>query len=109
MGIAGSGDRDKMIVFHFLHGDSEVNRDHTAYGWNAQSGYSGGTALPLLDIFYNQTDTRVYTEPLKPSEFNLELQQALMASRRPFRPKEMLHCGVLQLNPYSPGRQSADG
>lgn len=104
-----TGTLDKLVIFHFLHGDSEVNRDHSAYGWNAQSGFNGGTSKPLLDVFYNQTDDEVYRTALKPTQFNNELQQALLASRRAVRPKEMLHCGVLQLNPYSPGRGSADG
>lgn len=104
-----TGTLDKLVIFHFLHGDSEVNRDHSAYGWNAQSGFNGGTSKPLLDVFYNQTDDEVYRTALKPTQFNNELQQALLASRRAVRPKEMLHCGVLQLNPYSPGRESADG
>ncbi|CAK9075510.1 Hypothetical protein SCF082_LOCUS36575 [Durusdinium trenchii] len=104
-----TGTMEKLVIFHFLHGDSEVNRDHTAYGWNAHSGFDGGTSLPLLDVFYNQSDDQVYREPLRPKQFNKVLQQALLASRRTERPKDMLHCGVLQLNPYSPGRQSADG
>ena len=100
-----TGPLEKMVIFHFLHGDSEVNRDHAAYGWNAMSGYNGGASIPLLDIFYNQTDEQLYHGP----GLNAALRQALLASHRPTRPKEMLHCGVLQLNPYSPGRQSADG
>jgi len=104
-----TGDLAQMIIFHFLHGDSEVNREHSAYGWNARSGYDGGTAKPLLDVFYNQTSEEVYRKPLGPSELSNELQEALLASRRPHRPSEMLHCGVLQLNPFSPGRMSADG
>ena len=29
---------EKVVIFHFLHGDSEINRDHGAYGWNAKYG-----------------------------------------------------------------------
>ncbi|CAK9075648.1 Hypothetical protein SCF082_LOCUS36614 [Durusdinium trenchii] len=111
-----TGTMEKLVIFHFLHGDSEVNRDHTAYGWNAHSGFDGGTglvpngsaeepyewnsrqtgfcrtSLPLLDVFYNQSDDQarqmglkaeeshciveVYREPLRPKQFNKVLQQA---------------------------------
>jgi len=106
------GNLEDMYIFHFLHGDSEVNRAHSAYGWNAASGYSGGAVggRAVLDIFYGQKDDRVYSEAGVPSyERCPELRDALLASRRPERPAEMLHCGVLQLNEYSPGRMSADG
>jgi len=102
-----TGELEQMAVFHFLHGDSEVNRDHHAYGWNAKYGF--GSSKALLDIFYNQSDERIYTEAAPPYELSDEIREALLASRRPERPREMLHCGVLQLNPYSPGRMSADG
>merc|ERR1712118_177762 len=59
-----TGELDRIVLFHFLHGDSEVNRDHTAHGWNSKSGFA--TAVPLLDIFYNDSDDRVYTEPGRP-------------------------------------------
>lgn len=102
-----TGNLDDMVIFHFLHGDSEVNRDHNAYGWNARFGF--GTNRALLDIFYNQSDERIYTEAAPPYELSSEIREALLASRRPERPAEMLHCGVLQLNAYSPGRMNADG
>lgn len=104
-----TGDLSRMVIFHFLHGDSEVNRDHQAYGWNVHSGYANATEQPLLDIFYNQTDERLYTEATAPQELSEPVREALMASRRPSRPKEMLHCGVLQLNEYTPGRMNPDG
>eukprot|EP00913_Durusdinium_trenchii_P029473 g27626.t1 len=107
-----TGTMEKLVIFHFLHGDSEVNRDHTAYGWNAHSGFDGGTGLARqmgLKAEESHCIVEVYREPLRPKQFNKVLQQALLASRRTERPKDMLHCGVLQLNPYSPGRQSADG
>lgn len=107
-----TGSLEDMYVFHFLHGDSEVNRAHSAYGWNAASGFTGGAVdgRAVLDIFYGQKDEVIYTQAEPPAfELSTEIRAALMASRRPFRPAEMLHCGVLQLNEYSPGRMSADG
>eukprot|EP00927_Polykrikos_kofoidii_P037695 TRINITY_DN31908_c0_g1_i1.p1 TRINITY_DN31908_c0_g1~~TRINITY_DN31908_c0_g1_i1.p1 ORF type:complete len:704 (-),score=66.15 TRINITY_DN31908_c0_g1_i1:20-1834(-) len=103
-----TGNLADMVIFHFLHGDSEVNREHSAYGWNAVHGVARAQR-PLLDIFYNQSDERVYREATPPHQLNVEIHQALLASRRNERPSEMLHCGVLQLNPYSPGRMSPDG
>lgn len=107
-----TGNLEDMYIFHFLHGDSEVNRGHNAYRWNTRFGFTGGATegRALLDIFYNQSDDGIYTEALPPVyERSAELWEALLASRRPERPHEMLHCGVLQLNPYSPGRMNADG
>ena len=39
--------------------DRQVNREHSAYGWNSQSGFDGGSSIPLLDVFYNQSDEEV--------------------------------------------------
>jgi len=93
-----TGDVEDIYIFHFLHGDSEVNRDHGAYGWNVNSGYTGGGSIDraILDIFYDQKDERIYTEASAPLE-NIEVRKALMASWRPFRPTEMLHCGPVPL------------
>ena len=38
-----TGSMNDIYVLHFLHGDSEVNRDHTAHGWNQLSGYANLT------------------------------------------------------------------
>merc|ERR1712187_829992 len=59
-----TGNLEDLYIFHLLHGDSEVNRGHTAYGWNAASGFSGGAddARALMDIFYGQADERIYRE-----------------------------------------------
>merc|ERR1712083_84774 len=64
-----TGNMDDMIIFHFLHGDSEINRGHGAYGWNAAHGFMN-TSRALLDIFYNQSATRVYTDPAPPHQFS---------------------------------------
>lgn len=102
-----TGDLDEMIIFHFLHGDSEVNREHNAYSWNAEFGSQRGDRH-LLDIFYNQTDTRLYDSPLPPYRLSKEIYESLMESRRSQRPA-MRHCGVLELKPYEPGRMNPDG
>lgn len=107
-----TGEMEDMFIFHFLHGDSEVNRGHSAYGWNAASGFTGGASptRALLDIFYGDENDAIYVEATRPVfQVSASIRQALLASRRPERPREMLHCGVLQLNPYSPGRMSPDG
>eukprot|EP00928_Gymnodinium_smaydae_P079346 TRINITY_DN63303_c0_g1_i1.p1 TRINITY_DN63303_c0_g1~~TRINITY_DN63303_c0_g1_i1.p1 ORF type:complete len:676 (+),score=80.47 TRINITY_DN63303_c0_g1_i1:93-2120(+) len=102
-----TGDLSDMFIFHFLHGDSEVNRGHSAYGWNARHGFLADRAI--LDVFYNQSDEDVYNKADPPHEQNAEIRDVLLSSRRKERPSEMLHCGVLQLNEYSPGRMSPDG
>lgn len=55
---------EDMFIFHFLHGDSEVNRGHSAYGWNAASGFTGGASptRALLDIFYGDENDAIYVE-----------------------------------------------
>eukprot|EP00929_Paragymnodinium_shiwhaense_P056061 TRINITY_DN28064_c0_g1_i2.p1 TRINITY_DN28064_c0_g1~~TRINITY_DN28064_c0_g1_i2.p1 ORF type:complete len:186 (+),score=27.66 TRINITY_DN28064_c0_g1_i2:359-916(+) len=103
-----TGDLDKIIIFHFLHGDSEVNQDHGAYGWNARHGFMN-TSRPILDIFYDQKDEVIYKTPVAPHKVSPDIREALMLSRRSERPREMLHCGVLELNEYTPGRESPDG
>merc|ERR1712129_580056 len=107
-----TGNIEEMYIFHFLHGDSEVNRGHHAYGWNSKHGFTGGATetRAILDIFYNQSEELIYTDASLPVyERSSEIREVLQASWRDERPKEMLHCGVLQLNPYTPGRMSADG
>ena len=42
--------------------ERQVNREHSAYGWNSQSGFDGGTSIPLLDVFYNQSEEEVVFE-----------------------------------------------
>jgi len=109
-----TGDLENIYIYHFLHGDSELNRGHTATGWNTKSGFSGGATADqaLLDIFYAQPDEAIYTDASVPVyERSPAIRDALMASWRPERPtpSEMLHCGVLVLNEYTPGRMNADG
>eukprot|EP00747_Dinoflagellata_sp_TGD_P054855 gnl/TRDRNA2_/TRDRNA2_149233_c0_seq1.p1 gnl/TRDRNA2_/TRDRNA2_149233_c0~~gnl/TRDRNA2_/TRDRNA2_149233_c0_seq1.p1 ORF type:complete len:367 (+),score=33.84 gnl/TRDRNA2_/TRDRNA2_149233_c0_seq1:32-1102(+) len=93
-----TGDLERMAIFHFLHGDSEINRGHKAHGWSTRFGI-GNTSKPLLDIFYNQSDDALYSEAGPPYTRNAEIRDALLTSRRVARPSELVHCGVVQPDP----------
>lgn len=104
-----TGDAKDVVIFHFLHGDSEINRAHAAHGWNARHGERDAQKASLLDIFYGQDDDELYTKPGRPPGWSAPIEEALAESWRPFRPKELLHCGAVPLNRHTPGREDAHG
>eukprot|EP00400_MALV-I_sp_L67-5_P000685 gene685-575_t len=102
-----SGNIQDIVIFHLLHGDSELNTEHRGRQWNTKSGGFADPNAPLMDIFYSGPD-KYYTSNISPYE-SPELENATMRSWREERPSEMLHCGPLKLNPSRPGYESPDG
>eukprot|EP00747_Dinoflagellata_sp_TGD_P020911 gnl/TRDRNA2_/TRDRNA2_128139_c1_seq1.p1 gnl/TRDRNA2_/TRDRNA2_128139_c1~~gnl/TRDRNA2_/TRDRNA2_128139_c1_seq1.p1 ORF type:complete len:239 (-),score=14.12 gnl/TRDRNA2_/TRDRNA2_128139_c1_seq1:40-756(-) len=85
-----TGDPDKIVAFHLLHGDSddaEASRQF-ASRYDLGVGY-----LPLLDMFFNETDhPELYTTTALPHHVSDNLKAALFRSFRP------------EGRPVSPGR-----
>lgn len=80
--VAGwTGDPDNIVAFHLLHGDSddaEASRQFAARH-NMGSGY-----LPLLDLFFNQSELpELYSTPALPHRASPQLREALWRSRWP--------------------------
>lgn len=80
--VAGwTGDADDIVAFHLLHGDSD---DAVASRQFAARHGLGVGYTPLLDLFFNQTETpELYTTPVLPHRFSAELRDALWKSRWP--------------------------
>jgi len=76
------GDPDNIVAFHMLHGDSDDSAASKQFAarWDLGTGY-----LPLLDLFYNQSETlpQLYSTTALPHHLSEELRKALFRSRRP--------------------------
>eukprot|EP00439_Symbiodinium_sp_Y106_P081008 s632_g19.t3 len=90
--VAGwTGDADKIIAFHLLHGDSDDADASRQFA--ARHGLGIGYE-PLLDLFFNRTDfPELYKTPVLPHRLSSELRDALWRSRWPTpRPKSPARC-----------------
>ncbi|OLP96889.1 hypothetical protein AK812_SmicGene20829 [Symbiodinium microadriaticum] len=90
--VAGwTGDADKIIAFHLLHGDSDDADASRQFA--ARHGLGIGYE-PLLDLFFNRTDfPELYKTPVLPHRLSSELRDALWRSRWPTpRPNSPARC-----------------
>ncbi|CAE7287986.1 unnamed protein product [Symbiodinium sp. CCMP2592] len=90
--VAGwTGDADKIIAFHLLHGDSDDADASRQFA--ARHGLGIGYE-PLLDLFFNRTDfPELYKTPVLPHRLSSELRDVLWRSRWPTpRPKSPARC-----------------
>eukprot|EP00439_Symbiodinium_sp_Y106_P081092 s632_g19.t12 len=104
--VAGwTGDADKIIAFHLLHGDAyrsqamlrRCDRDSDDADASRQFAARHGLGIgyePLLDLFFNRTDfPELYKTPVLPHRLSSELRDALWRSRWPTpRPKSPARC-----------------
>lgn len=77
-----TGNVEDMVIFHFLHGDSEINKNHEAHGWNVKhGGFVTVANKSILDIFYNQSDERLYRTNARPYALNEEVREERNGNR----------------------------
>eukprot|EP00929_Paragymnodinium_shiwhaense_P098125 TRINITY_DN59660_c0_g1_i1.p1 TRINITY_DN59660_c0_g1~~TRINITY_DN59660_c0_g1_i1.p1 ORF type:complete len:647 (-),score=128.63 TRINITY_DN59660_c0_g1_i1:7-1947(-) len=85
------GDADRIVAFHMLHGDSDATEASKQFAarFNLGVGY-----MPLLDLFFNQTDLpELYTTGVLPHHMSPILKEALWLSRWPTpRPENPTRC-----------------
>eukprot|EP00971_Amphidinium_carterae_P119963 2376094-Amphidinium_carterae.1 len=95
-----TGDAQDVFIFHFLHGGSELNGQHSANSWIEDHQFVN-LSRSLMDVFYNQSGeaTKIYESGQQQPAFeqSSQIRQALLASRRPARPSPLLHCGPYTL------------
>lgn len=86
-----TGDPDQIVAFHMLHGDSDQAFASRQF---AQRNRLGVGYLPLLDLFFNQTELpELYKTPVLPHRLSPELKEALYRSWLPHpRPKVPQRC-----------------
>jgi len=82
-----TGELEDMLIFHFLHGDSELNLQHASH-LGTKTKHSA-EKLTLGDIFYGEP--MEYYE--RESPLTQDMVDALQRSRRDTRPK-LVHCSV---------------
>lgn len=89
--VAGwTGDADKIVAFHMLHGDSETSYASQQF---AKRNDLGAGYAELLDLFFNQTQIpELYSTPVLPHHASQELKEALWRSRWPTRPLRRNKC-----------------
>ncbi|CAK9001293.1 unnamed protein product [Durusdinium trenchii] len=107
------GDLDKILIYHFLNGDSDTGsgldpsgtwrREHgrfgNANGSTASCGTGAGTAactkVTLMDLFYGQEE-ELYTTAM-PAYQNQAIRAALLSARKEFRSTKLLGmpCGPM--------------
>ncbi|CAK0900027.1 unnamed protein product, partial [Prorocentrum cordatum] len=76
-----SGDPDRIVAFHLLHGDSD---DAPASHQFAQRFGLGAGYLPLMDMFFNQTGLpELYSTAALPHRVSDVLREAMWLSRWP--------------------------
>merc|ERR1711972_333999 len=76
-----TGSPDDIVAFHLLHGDSD---DAMASRQFAARFGMGMGYMPLLDLFFNQSELpELYTTAVLPHHASAELQVALERSRWP--------------------------
>lgn len=104
------GDLDKIIIYHFLNGESDTGSGLDPSGsWRKEYGRftsdnetcegnscNTGGKVSLMDLFYGQTDEELYTTPM-PAYENEAIRAALLSSRKAFRSTRLLGlpCGPM--------------
>ena len=101
-GNGWSGDLDKIIVYHFLNGESDFgSRIDLSKDWmdKYSINVSDVASRDLLDVFYNQTDDRIYDTAVPPYELIDELRAVTLASRKTTRRTDLFgkQCGPMNL------------
>jgi len=103
-GNGWSGDLDKIVIYHFLNGESDTGSSLDPSGtWMKEHGNMlesevGGvkTKVSLMVLFYTQDDDELYSTA-KPGHENAEIRRALLASRKSHRRTDLLGkpCGPM--------------
>ncbi|CAE8613206.1 unnamed protein product, partial [Polarella glacialis] len=114
-GNGWSGDVDRILIYHFLNGESDKGSSLDASGtWTREHGHyteEGGASpgdckadmanckdgrVSLMDLFYGQEDEDLYRTP-KPAHENLAIRRALLAARKDVRRTDLLGkpCGPM--------------
>jgi len=95
--VAGwTGDLNDMVIFHFLNGDSDASIGSHQF---AQI-HNLGPYRPLMDVFYNRTESELYTTDKPPWQVVPELLEFLELSRLEERPEQRGKCNSTVLMRY---------
>jgi len=104
------GDLDKILIYHFLNGESDTGSGLDPSGqWRKEFGRftsdnetcegkscNTGGKVTLMDLFYGQPDEELYTTPM-PAYENEAIRAALLSSKKAFRSSRLLGlpCGPM--------------